>query len=140
MDRTPLYLLLEPEEVTTANAIVYTARKFGSTKLNKLNNKELSDEEKHEIFLEVYNKAAEAVIGVPYMKLSLPMRSYISRRHGLSSDWRFRGPDTIGPAVMEVVEEPLQKQAPRAPLPEHRPDFRRKVLRHSWWYLEAHNK
>jgi hypothetical protein len=100
-----------PEELTTAHAIFYAGRKFGSTKLRKLNCKGLSKEEVEATFVEVYDAASCAVAGKEYALLSPAIRSEISHLHGLASDFRFRRPpDTFGPSLRKEIEAEIQAE------------------------------
>jgi hypothetical protein len=112
MKEEPAYLDATEEELATAHAIFYSAWKFGSTELRKLNNKNLSDEEKEEAFKHVYNLASWYVTGKAYDELTAPMRSEISHLHGLGSDFRFRNPpDTVGPSLWPQIEAEIKQES-----------------------------
>ncbi|MEZ0209274.1 MAG: hypothetical protein ACAH17_03815 [Candidatus Paceibacterota bacterium] len=99
------------EELITARAIFYAGRKFGSTKLRKLNNKQLTEEEKKSIFTEVYDLASSAVTGKKYDELPLVIRSVISHLHGFANDFRSSPlPDVAGPSRLREIEEEIRDE------------------------------
>ncbi len=111
MKEKPVYDGATLEELTTAHAIFYAGKKFGSTKLRKLNNKGLSKEEKETLFIEVYDLASSYVTGKKYHELSPAIRSEISHLHGLASDFRFRQPqDTAGPSRQKEIEKEIREE------------------------------
>lgn len=111
MKENPAYEKATPEELLTARTIFLAAKKFGSTKLRKLNNKNLSATEKEDLFKEIYELASLHVTEKSYAELSAAVRSEISHLHALASDFRFRRPpDTVGPSRCEEIEAEIQSE------------------------------
>ncbi len=116
-----------------ARAITIRAHVYGSAQLN---NPRLSDEEETEIFLRTFGKASCDYGFISYFALSVGVRKLIGEPGGRGRAQMQREIDTVGPAV-DFDEAPPSSKPKSVPFPlTQTPWFRRKALRHSWWYLE----